>query len=208
MYSHSLLIYQYFHKKLLASLLISKEQILNFNDIPNLLNLTFTFNTLKTYDINLLTINALLFLIFGQYPKIIFNKNLAKYRKSKITFLFTFSKKKALYNFLKLYLLSLSRQNDFTGYFFKTIFFIIPQTVFSFPVKNLMTLYLIDYLYSQQPRNILTVKQQFTLNINCCFANQNYLNMDYLKLINLPLYFDSYFSSENDTKKLIIENNL
>jgi len=198
MYSHKDLIYQFFHKKLLASLLISKENINTLKTLPVLMNVSFTFNTLKFYDINLLTINALLFLVFGQYPKTIFNKRLAKYRKSKISFTISFSKKNALYIFHKLYLLSLSRQNEFTGYIFKTVFFIIPQQLFSFPVKSLITFYLIDYLYGQQTKNILTVKQNFTLNVNCSFFQNSYLNMDYLKLINLPLFFDSYFIEQDE----------
>jgi hypothetical protein len=196
MYSQKLLTYQFFHKKVLASLLISKELCPQLKTLPSLINVTLTFNTLKLYDINLLTINALMFLLFGQYPKPIFDKKLAKYRKSKISFMLTFSKKVSLYMFFKIYLLSLSRQNEFTGYTFKTIFFIIPQQLFSFPVKNLMTFYLIDYLYGQQPKNILTVKQQFTLNINCSFAKNSYLNMDFLKLNNLPLFFDNDFTNQ------------
>lgn len=198
MYSHKNLTYQFFQKKLLASLLISKQEMISsLKTLPVLVNVSFTFNTIKFYDINLLTINALLFLVFGQYPKTIFNKKLAKYRKRKISFTLSFSKKKALYMFNKLYFLSLSRQNEFTGYTFKTIFFIIPQQLFSFPVKSLLTLYLIDYLYGQQTKNILTVKQNFTLNVNCSFVQNSYLNMDFLKLINLPLFFDSYLLQQN-----------
>jgi hypothetical protein len=199
--------YQFFQKKLLASLLISKQEMISsLKTLPVLVNVSFTFNTIKFYDINLLTINALLFLVFGQYPKTIFNKKLAKYRKRKISFTLSFSKKNALYMFNKLYFLSLSRQNEFTGYTFKTIFFIIPQQLFSFPVKSLLTLYLIDYLYGQQTKNILTVKQSFTLNVNCSFLQNSYLNMDYLKLINLPLFFDSYLIQQNnneDTKVVL-----
>jgi hypothetical protein len=187
-------IYQFFHKKLLASLFISKELTPHLLELPGFLNITLTFNTLKTYDINLLTLNALLFLIFGQYPKSIFDKKLAKYRKSKISFKISFSKKNTLYFFLKLYFLCLSRQPEFDGFLYKTMFFIIPPKVYSFSSKSVLIFYLIDYLYTQQPKNLLTVKQKFTLNINCSFLQKSFHNLDYLSLINLPLFFDTEFT--------------
>ena len=144
LYSHKLSLYQYVHKKLIASLYISKHLNPTLKTLPNFLNVTVAFNTIKNFDVNLLTINALLFLVLGQYPKPIFKKKLAKYRKSKITFMLTFSKKNSLYFYNKLYLLFLSRQTEFLGYTFKTIYLIVPQQVYSFPIKSLLTFYLID----------------------------------------------------------------
>lgn len=195
MYSSKKITRHFIEKKLLASLLISKDFVPQLRNLPNLKNLTVTFNTIKNYDINLLTINSLLFLLFGQYPKIVFNKKLAKYRKSKISFSITFSTKNALYFLLKLHFLTISRQNEFTGYLYKTIFFIIPPKQFTFPVKSLNVFYLIDYLYGQQPKNILTVKQRFTLNVNCSFNKKSLNNLDILRLVNVPLNLDPQFSS-------------
>lgn len=200
MYSAKTITYHYLEKKLLASLLISKDFIPHLRDLPKLQTLTVTFNTLKNYDINLLTINSLLFLLFGQYPQIIFNKKLAKYRKSKISFSIKFSTKTALYQLLKLHFLAVGRQNEFTGYLYKTIFFVIPPRQFAFPLKTLSVFYLVDYLYGQQPKNILTVKQQFTLNVNCSFKTRDFKNMDLLRMINVPLILDTDFSVQTNEK--------
>ncbi len=207
MYSQKLALYQFVHKKLIASLYISKHLNPALTTLPTFLNVTVAFNTLKIFDVNLLTINALLFLVFGQYPKPIFKKKLAKYRKSKITFMLTFSKKNSLYFYNKLYLLFLSRQTEFVGYTYKTVFLIVPQQVYSFPIKTLLTFYMIDYLYGQQTKSILTVKQQFTLNVNCCFNNSSFFTMDYLRLMNLPLFFDSLLTEEQK-KNLTVKQEL
>jgi hypothetical protein len=195
-------IYKFFQQKVLASLYISKEIDPKLLEIPTFLNITITFNSLKVYDINLLTINALLYLMFGQYPACIFNKKLAKYRKSKISFKLSFSKKEALYCFSKLFLFCLSRQPDFVGYFLKTNFFLLPVSFqnYTFPVKTLHIFYILEYLYSQQPKNLLIVKQPFTLNVNCSFQNYQNFNLNYLTASNIPFIFEQ-FSNINEQQK-------
>jgi hypothetical protein len=186
------LIYNFFHSKCLASLFLSKNSLtFNYNDL-GLKKLTLIINTIKFYDINLLTINGLWFLLFGQYPKGILKKKLIKYRKSKISFLLTFSKKKALYTLIKIFFLAIARQDDFQGYFYKTDYFIETHSHWTFPIKTLSLFFMIDFLYGQQPKNLLTVKQKLTINIDCSFINMlNETNAEYLYLLNLPFFFET-----------------
>jgi hypothetical protein len=190
--------YNFIHQKLLASLFISKEKISSLAFLFFVKQLNLTINTIKLYDINLLTINALWFLMFGQYPHIIFKKKLAKYRKSKITFMISFTKQNVCYNLFKLLYLSSARQIEFKGYIYKTIFFIAPQPHFNFPLQTINIFYMAEYLYSQQIKSILTVKQNVTINVDCSFKEKNnFANLDYLRIMNVPLNFDEHVVFDN-----------
>ncbi len=190
-------VYLFLHKKCLASLFLSKYNE-NYTYLFNGFKaLTLSINTLKLYDSNLLIINALCFLLLGQYPKILMDKSLIKYRKSKITFILTFSKKYSLYIFLKLFYLTLARQLNFQGYFFKTNYFVTYHNHWTFPIKTLYSFFMIDFLYGQQHKSILTVKQKLTINIDCSFLVPSHkTNAEYIYLLSIPFLVDTLFTKK------------
>ena len=165
--------------------------------------LNITFQATRIYDINLLTINSLCFLLFGQYPGINFNKHFAKYKKSKIKFILSFNKKKICYLLFKLLYLANARQSDFTGYLYKNVYLLYPQQQIIFPIKTLYLFYMVDFLYGQQEKSILKVRQKLTLNIECLFSlEQETMSLDFLTIMNLPFYL------ENLTPQSRLDNNI
>jgi hypothetical protein len=186
--SNKTLFYTFLQQKYLTSLFISKETVTKQSIHFGLMRLHLVINTTKIHDVNLLTINALWFLLLGQYPKSIMQKSLMKYRKSKISFLITLSKSTALYTLCKLIFLSMARQVEFTGYLLKTALFFTPIYSFSVGMRSLPIFYMVEYLYGQQGKSILTVKQKVTINVTCGFLQANDdLNLSFLRSVGCPL---------------------
>lgn len=180
--------YGYIQSTVLASLFISKQEDFLRCSFDFLEHVSLTIHMLKRHDTNLLVINALWYLLFGKYPHVVFDRKLIKYRKRKMIFLLTFSKKQGCYTLFRLIYFATARQLDFAGYVYKPIFFMEPSATFSFSTRTLQLFYMIDFLYGQQEKSILTVKQNLTLIIDCKFkAKMKCTNIESLHCLNVPL---------------------
>jgi hypothetical protein len=193
--------YHYFiHQRLLASLFVSKQLLIFLYSWHFVTQVKLTIKTIKLHDTNLLTINALWFLLYGQYPGMLFDKVLAKYRKSFISFLLSFTKKKICYSLFKTVYFASARQLDFGGYVYKDIFFAEPQPNCKVSLYGIDLFYMVDFLYSQQSRSILKVKQRVSLKLECVFNNDiNFSNTEYLRAINIPLIIEDEIKNTSQT---------